>query len=119
MVPPSKRRSKPGVSFLTEQPDQRPLDPYGLCREFPPRLGFFPDSVLDLSQILVLSWLIAAIFGPLLATLEPPLFRGAFHVRVPRLGKGLFGGSRLGGSGLLARRRLRQWSRGCRRNCRL
>ena len=111
--------SKPRFLLQTEQPDPRRLDSYGLCRELSPRLGFFPYSVLDRSQLLILSLLIAAPFGPLLATINPPLFRGPLHVGVPRLG-GLFGGSRLLGSRLLVRRCLGRGSRGLRRrNCRL
>ena len=124
--------SKPRFLFRTEQPYQRRLDPYRLYRElapwrgffpdpdFSPRLGFFPDSVLDRSQLLVFSLLIAAPFGPLLATINPPLFRGPLHVGVPRLGQGLFGGSSLLGSSLLVRRCLGCGSCGLRRrNCRL
>ena len=110
-----RNRSKP-LSLNPKQPYQRPLDPYGLYRELSPRLGFFPDSVLDLSQLLIRSWLIAALFGPLLATLEPPPFRGPLHVRVPRLGKGLLRGSRLlARRGLRRCRGLRGWSNGWRR----
>src|SRR5258705_1738455 len=111
--------SKPGDSFRTEQPDPRRLDPYRLHRELAPRLGFFPHSLLDRAQLLILSLLIPALLRPLLATIDPPPFRGPLHVGVARLG-GFFGGSRLGGSRLLVRRCLRRRSRGlCRRNCRL
>src|ERR1700704_1280188 len=126
-----RNRSKPKFLFRTEQPDPRRLDPFGLCREFSPRLGFIPDSelaprlgffpasFLDPSQLLIFSLLIAAPFSPLLTTIAPPPFRGPLHVGVPRLG-GLFGVSRLGGSSLLRRRCLGHGSRGLRRrNCRL
>src|SRR5882724_2221394 len=63
---------KPGDSFRTEQPDPRRLDPYRLHRELAPRLGFFPHSLLDRSQLLILSLLIAALFDPLLTTIDPP-----------------------------------------------
>src|SRR6267154_2525320 len=119
------------ISLNSEQLDPRRLDSFGLCREFSPRLSFFPDSelaprlgffpysVLDRSQVLILSLLIAAPFGPLLTTIGPPLFGGPLHVGVPRLG-GLFGGSSLLGSRLLVRRCLGRGSRGLRRrNCRL
>src|SRR5882757_4505508 len=90
-----------------------------LNSELAPRLGFFPYSVLDRSQLLILSLLIAAPFGPLLTTIDPPPFRGPLHVGVPRLG-GLFGAGSLLGSSLLVRRCLGRGSRGLRRrNCRL
>src|SRR5258708_36736817 len=103
--------SKPGDSFRTEQPDPRRLDPYRLHRELAPRLGFFPHSLLDRSQLLILSLLMAALLGPLLAALDPPPFPGAPHIGIPRLGQGLFGGSSLLGRSLLVRRGLRRPSR--------
>src|SRR5712664_3279412 len=52
-LPAPPRRSKPTSSFLSEQTNLTHLDFHRLRREFPPRLGFFPDTFLDRSQLAI------------------------------------------------------------------
>jgi hypothetical protein len=74
------------------------LHSHRICRELS-RLGVFPDFLLDGPQFLLLS--LAALLGPLLATLGLAFFHGALRLRGSRLGKGV-----VRNGGLLARRGL-------------
>ena len=54
-----------------------------LYREFPPRLGFFPDLRLNCLELLLARLPEAALIGPTLAPFGAPLFGGRpFHVGV-------------------------------------
>ena len=76
-------------SILIEQPDAGRLDPHRLGSEELPRLGHFPDSLLDRLELLLTGLLQSTLVGPLLAPLGAPLFGlRAFDVGVAGPGVG-------------------------------
>ena len=63
-------------SIQIEQPDPRRFSPHRFDGEGLPRLGHFPDSLLDRLQFLLARLLDTAPLGPALAAFGPPLFSG-------------------------------------------
>src|SRR5258708_3050529 len=114
-LPAPPRRWKPTSSFLSEQTNLTHLDFHRLRREFPPRLGFFPDTFLDRSQLLLLSLLMRTPVGRLLALLGSSLLCRPLHISVARPGGSVFGSDGLGRDSLFTRRGLLWRNSGLRR----